>query len=449
MQRRGTLRRATTACVGILLTGAIALGSGLTAGAHGYVSGTIVARQAATQNADRGAVQYEPQSLEAPKGFPQAGPADGKLASAGGLFGGVLDEQSPNRWYRNPVKAGPNQFTWTFTAAHRTSQWRYYITKNGWNQNAPLTRSALELISTVQHDGSAASTNPTHAINIPADHQGYHVVYAVWDIADTGNAFYNAIDLDIGGGTPPAGDTTAPSAPTQLKTSNVTTNSVELSWTKATDNVGVSGYRIFRDGTQVGTSVGERHTDGNLTPAKKYSYTVKAVDAAGNVSSASSAATVTTVSAPTSDTVPPSAPGGVHSMGETDSSVSLMWTASTDNVGVARYEVLRAGAGGDFAKVGSTSATEFKDTGLTASTTYRYKVVAFDAAGNSTAGQPFTIATKSGTPTNPDLSPWSANAAYESGDRVTYQGSVYECVQSYQGEGDPNWINAPSLWKKI
>ncbi|WP_036216627.1 lytic polysaccharide monooxygenase, partial [Lysinibacillus sphaericus] len=65
-----------------------------------------------------GSIMYEPQSLEAPKGFPQSGPLDGKIASAGGLFGGILDQQTADRWHKNTITGGPNTFTWKYTAPH-------------------------------------------------------------------------------------------------------------------------------------------------------------------------------------------------------------------------------------------------------------------------------------------------------------------------------------------
>jgi Uncharacterized protein conserved in bacteria len=57
----------------------------------------------------------------------------------------------------------------------------------------------FELIPEVQHDGSRASTNPDHMITVPSDRSGYHVILAVWDVADTVNAFYNAIDVNVTG----------------------------------------------------------------------------------------------------------------------------------------------------------------------------------------------------------------------------------------------------------
>jgi chitin-binding protein len=170
------------------------------ASAHGYIMGdTLTARVALTANADRGPIQYEPQSLEAPKGYPETGPADGQLASAGNKSAAKLDEQSAERWVKNDVGTGTVKVDWKFTAPHKTSQWRYFMTRADWDPNDKLQRSDFELIGTVTHDGTPASTNPVHTITIPEDRTGYHVIYAVWDIADTSNAYYNVIDVNVTG----------------------------------------------------------------------------------------------------------------------------------------------------------------------------------------------------------------------------------------------------------
>lgn len=88
-------------------------------------------------------------------------------------------------------------------------------------------------------------------------------------------------------------DVVAPSAPSGL-TASTSTNSVILSWTASTDNVGVSGYKIFRDNKEVGKSISTTYTDVNLISNTSYTYTVKAFDAVGNISSASQAYTVKT-----------------------------------------------------------------------------------------------------------------------------------------------------------
>jgi endoglucanase len=92
-------------------------------------------------------------------------------------------------------------------------------------------------------------------------------------------------------------DTTPPTAPANLAVTGTTSSSVSLSWTAATDNVGVTGYDVYRGPTLAGTTAGTTFTDTGLTPATAYSYTVKAFDAAGNLSAASAAVTATTPSA--------------------------------------------------------------------------------------------------------------------------------------------------------
>ena len=263
------------------------------ASAHGYVSGPY-SRAAACKlglNTGCGSLAYEPQSLEAPKGFPVAGPADGRIASAGGAFP-ELDAQTASRWYKNAVSTGPITLDWTYTAAHRTSQWRYYLTKQDWNPDTPIKRSDLELIGTIAHDGSAASTNIRHTVVLPSNRSGYHVLLAVWDVADTANAFYNVIDLNVAN----ASATTSPPAPTASATASA-------------------------------------------TPTPKPPITP----------------TPTTTPTPTASVTPAPRP------------------------------------------TGSAPA-------------------------------------------------WNPRARYRTGDRVSYGGRVYRCIQGYQGWGDPNWINAPSLW---
>ncbi|MER6945909.1 NPCBM/NEW2 domain-containing protein [Nonomuraea sp. NPDC000554] len=92
------------------------------------------------------------------------------------------------------------------------------------------------------------------------------------------------------------GDTQAPTAPTNLKSSNVTSNSVALNWTASTDNVGVTSYDVYRGTTPAGSSKDASFTATGLSASTSYTFTVKAKDAAGNVSGASNAVTVTTSS---------------------------------------------------------------------------------------------------------------------------------------------------------
>lgn len=172
-------------------------------------------------------------------------------------------------------------------------------------------------------------------------------------------------------------DTTAPTAPTNLTASGTTQTSTNLSWTASTDNVGVSGYNVYRNGSLLATVTGTSYTATGLTASTTYSFFVRAKDAAGNISGNSNTVSVTTQSAPAPDTTAPSAPI-LSASGTTQTSTNLSWSGATDNIGVTGYDVLRNGT-----IIGSTTtATTFSVTGLTASTTYTFNVRAKDAAGN-------------------------------------------------------------------
>ncbi len=193
-----------------------------------------------------------------------------------------------------------------------------------------------------------------------------------------------------GGGS--GSDTTPPSAPANLTATATTTNSVSLSWTASTDDTGVVGYQVYRGTTLVGSPTSTSFTDTGLTASTQYSYTVKAVDAAGNVSAASASVNATTKAS--SDTTPPSVPTNVTVTGTTSDSVSLSWTASTDDTGVTGYQVIRQ-EGDALQVVGTPTTTSFTDTGLTASMQYSYVVKALDAAGNLSAASAAVTATTS------------------------------------------------------
>ena len=193
-------------------------------------------------------------------------------------------------------------------------------------------------------------------------------------------------------------DTTPPSVPGSPRVSNLTCSSVSFAWNASTDNVGVIAYDVYHDGQQM-TSVSGTTLSTTLTvvPGATWGLYVNARDAAGNVSQASTTVTITPPPCQT-DTQPPSAPTGLTATAS-GTTVTLSWTAATDNVGVRAYDVYRGGS-----KVGSVTGTDavppttsFVDSGLTASTTYTYAVAARDAAGNvSPQSAPVTVTTGSG-----------------------------------------------------
>ena len=105
---------------------------------------------------------------------------------------------------------------------------------------------------------------------------------------------YSLWEVQAFGTTDSTGDTQAPTAPTGLAAGTATANSVALTWAAATDNVGVTGYDVLRDGQQVASSATTSYTDTSLTPDTSYAYTVRARDGAGNTSPVSNAVTART-----------------------------------------------------------------------------------------------------------------------------------------------------------
>jgi len=185
-----------------------------------------------------------------------------------------------------------------------------------------------------------------------------------------------------------AADTTAPTAPTGLTATAASSTQINLSWTASTDNVGVTGYRIERctgssctSYTQIATSTTTTYSNTGLTAGTAYRYRVRANDAAGNLSSYSSVVTATTQPP---DTQAPTAPTGLTATAASSAQINLSWTASTDNMGVTGYRIERC-AGSTcttYTQIATSTTTSYSNAGLTASTTYRYRVRANDAAGN-------------------------------------------------------------------
>ncbi|MFI6096304.1 fibronectin type III domain-containing protein [Lentzea sp. NPDC051213] len=173
-----------------------------------------------------------------------------------------------------------------------------------------------------------------------------------------------------------SGDTTAPSAPGNARSTGSTSTSASLAWDASTDNVGVTGYEVYNGSALAATVTGTTATVSGLKPDSTYTFTIKAKDAAGNASAASAEVKVSTPPGG-GDEEPPTTPGNLRSTGTTSSSVSLAWDASTDNVGVTGYEVYNGSTLA--ATVTGTTATVAN---LKPDTAYSFTVQATDAAGN-------------------------------------------------------------------
>jgi len=200
------------------------------------------------------------------------------------------------------------------------------------------------------------------------------------DFSGLGNHF-------IDGGNMP--DTTAPSAPSNLSASNITETSVSLAWSASTDDTAVTGYSIYNGVNLIGSSMNTNFTVSGLQVVTSYNFTVVAQDEAGNVSEESATLSVTTI-----DLTAPATPTNLSASNITQTSLDLTWSSSTDNVGVAGYDILN---GSSF--IGAVSGNSFSVVGLTENTEYNLSIVAKDAAGNISTSNSVFITTLA-EPTN-------------------------------------------------
>jgi len=274
-----------------------------------------------------------------------------------------------------------------------------------------LTVSRVQFYSDGNFIGSDSSAPYSVSWNTTSTNNGSHTLTAV--ATDILGIQWNSdpVTVTVSNGPPP--DTTPPSVPTGLTANAVSSSQINLSWAASSDNVGVRGYRVYRDGAQIATTSTTFFANTGLSPSTTYSYAVAAFDAAGNLSARSGPASATTPAAP--DTTPPSVPTGLTASAVSSSQINLSWAASSDNVGVSGYRVYRDGA-----QIATTSTTFFANTGLSPSTTYSYAVAAFDAAGNLSArSSPASATTPASAPdTTPPSVPTGLTASAVSSSQI-------------------------------
>jgi len=202
--KRATLTAGTSSV--LLLSAMLASQS---ASAHGYLevppSRALLCQQG--KNVNCGGAQYEPQSVgETFKGFPAGiggapmqGPVDGKIASGGHSLFSAVDAQSANRWHLTEIKDRNIDFQWQYPAPHPATKHEYFISRNGWNPNEPLTRATFEPTAFCTVDGGhkLPVAGAKQNCQIPADKSGQHVILGIWTVGDTDAAFYNVADVNI------------------------------------------------------------------------------------------------------------------------------------------------------------------------------------------------------------------------------------------------------------
>ncbi len=188
------------------------------------------------------------------------------------------------------------------------------------------------------------------------------------------------------------GDTQAPSAPLNLTASGTTETTTNLSWNASTDNVGVTAYNIYYQGNVISNTSSTSSNITGMSAGNSYTFHVTALDAAGNESGASNTVTVNT-SGGGGDTQAPTRPLNLTASGTSETTTNLLWSASTDNVGVTAYNIYYGGS-----VIGSVNGTSANITGMSSGNSYSFYVTALDAAGNeSGASNTVTVTTTGGS----------------------------------------------------
>ena len=221
------------------------------------------------------------------------------------------------------------------------------------------------------------------------------------DILSAGSIDYNFNGLvdSYNDETPVEADEESPTVPTGLQALPLGGTAMGVSWSGATDNVGVTGYRVVMDGAfYVDTGTTEENI-ANLEPLTEYCFTVAAFDAAGNLSA--STATVCAETTSDVDEEPPTMPTELSIDRPAWNSIRIEWAPAEDNVGVGGYALLRDGEA-----LATTEDSFFLDTLPAPLTEYCYQVSAFDAAENSSglAGPICQTTGRRPTPPPPDTS---------------------------------------------
>jgi len=168
-------------------------------------------------------------------------------------------------------------------------------------------------------------------------------------------------------------DSEAPTIPTNVSLSNITTTTINASWNASSDNVAVTKYEIYLDGSLKGNTTNINYTIINLNPATNYSITVLAKDIASNQSAQSTAVSGTTLT----DNTAPTVPSNVTITNETSTSFKTNWDASTDDSSVTSYDVFLDGT-----LKGTSTTTSYTAIALNSNTTYSVSVLARDSANN-------------------------------------------------------------------
>jgi endonuclease I/chitodextrinase len=227
-----------------------------------------------------------------------------------------------------------------------------------WNVEDPV--SDIEIARNIYHENStnyAAQGNRNPFIDNP------YLATRIWG----GNSAEDRWGYYI------SKDTEAPTMPTDVTLSNISLNSIAISWSASTDNIGVTGYNVYVDGVLEAQTTNTSFTVDNLNTNTTYGFTIVAKDLVNNMSATSALVNGKTLG----DTEAPTTPANIVISNLSDSSFKVSWSAATDNNAVSGYEIYVNNS-----LTETTTALFYTVAGLNTSTTYTVEVLAYDADNN-------------------------------------------------------------------
>ena len=194
-------------------------------------------------------------------------------------------------------------------------------------------------------------------------------------------------------------DRTSPTVPDGLRTSNADDSSIRIIWEASGDNIAVTGYVVYQNDIQVANDSLVGYVAENLTPETEYTYSVRAFDAAGNISGFTPEIRTSTLGQLTeNDTIAPTIPQNLEAIAITETSASLSWEAATDNLSVIAYQVFQ-----DDVLLANVLNTEFEVTQLSSDTEYSFVVYAIDKSDNrSASSEVLTLTTEAAEISSPN-----------------------------------------------
>ncbi len=337
----------------------------------------------------------------------------------------------------------------------------------GASSDSPLGYNLYEIqTNTIRKVNSNIISGTSYTSSDSYDANRKYMVTAVKVRAGNSGTYYNESLGLIGGGDGGGvllGDLDNPTwsgGTSNLTVTSPTATSLATSWNTATDATQPVTYKLQRRASggsfaEVYSGTATSFSNTGLVAGTTYEFQVRACDGVGipNCTSWSSTVSGTTTA---NDTTSPTTPGAPTSTGITASSISLSWTASTDAVGVTGYKIYRsATAGGTYSEIGTSATNSYTDTGLSASTSYYYKISAYDAAANNSAQSSASAAittsqaqsggqTVSGIngPVGPSLTTNQTSCTNPSGGTIYY-------VDAVNGNDSNNGTSVSTAWKTI